>query len=260
MSLRLQFSHVLQRRLQWECWLWSPSRRPGCSSRAFLLEEGGEFGLRAGSGRPGASALRFPFRARAARVPVHTAQAGLAAAPAWHLWEKQGRGDRLPGWTLNSIGSSACAALQCPAERSGAWGRVRLPTSASCSGDLGDPRPRVRVRLSHPGRHPSGGRSARDLSTAGFGGQLEAGGPCHSLGFNCVRFSPQEARPRGPSPRAWSASTAWGSVLSPRGRSWSWGPRESGEDRVGAAPQFGHEPAAEEGLSGKLGQGPFTAK
>ena len=236
MNLRLQFSHVLQRRLQWEYRLWSPSRRPGCGSWVFLLGEGGESACALGRVAQGASALRFPFSARAARVPAHTAQGGLTAAPAWHFWEKQGRRDRLPGWTLNSIGSSACAALQCPAERSEAWGRVRLP-SAICSGDLGDPRPRVGVRLNLLGRHPPGergrGRSARDLSTAGSGEQLEAGGPCHSLGCNCVRFSPQEARPQGPSPKAWSVSTAWGSVLTPRGRSWSWGPRESGEDHGG---------------------------
>ena len=68
------------------------------------------------------------------------------------------------------------------------------------------PDPRVGVRVNLLGRHPPGersrGRSARDLSTAGSGGHLEAGGPCHSLGCNCVLFSPQEARPRGPSPRA----------------------------------------------------------
>ena len=80
-----------------------------------------------------------------------------------------------------------------------------------------------------------GGGSAPEPSGLGdftfAGNRPDAGcphcGPC----CNRVRFSPQEATPRGPSPRAWSVSTAWGSARMPRGLAWSWRPRVSGEDQ-----------------------------
>lgn len=64
------------------------------------------------------------------------------------------------------------------------------------------------------------------------------------------------ARPRGPDP------CLQHEVLSLRQED-APGPEGQGNPvrtKEGAAPRFGHEPAAEEGLSGKLWQDPFTAK
>ena len=156
------------------------------------------YGVASGRDRPPgkrAAACSFLQRVRnAAECGVGPSRRASARGFGLLLIGREGgkgrRGDRVVNLSANPGASFTSAAARCLEDQLGAWARVR-------------PADRDPTRVGGLGW---GARSAPEPSGPGdftfAGNRPEAGCPHCSPGCNRVRFSPQEARPRGPSPRA----------------------------------------------------------